>query len=232
MASDAHAVRKIKPVCGEALDAGVEVKLLATSLASVIDEPGKKGRTVAAAPARGVGDEVVDVERAPPREVLQDTKATDSRDLTAVCERREHVALCALASNSRYERILGDVRTELGHHRMACAHTGVVFDEADGHPRSLSQSGARGASRSQIMRTPRPRMHETLEIAIARPRGHVDLRGSAGGTIDAATCTANRYEATPRSDTPPRGRRAAQRRLSACADGEGLPPRARGLRFL
>ena len=59
-------------------DARVEVQLVAARAARLDAEPAHERAAVAAAAALGPGDEVVDVQVAPPREVLGEPEAGDA----------------------------------------------------------------------------------------------------------------------------------------------------------
>lgn len=112
---DVHAVAQVETVGGEALDAGVEVELVAVEAFCFRDQPREQLFAMALGAEGGVGDEIVDVEKVAPGEILEQAKS-GHRDGTAfVLEKCEAITGLHLLANAGQEIFGAEMGSQLRH---------------------------------------------------------------------------------------------------------------------
>jgi len=113
MARDVHSLSQVEAMGREALDAGVEVQLLATPLPCLVDEPVEKLLAVSVGAMRSGGHEIVDIQEPPPGEVLEEAIPGDGDRQAFVLDERQLIARFHLPTDARYEVVFCEVRSEL-----------------------------------------------------------------------------------------------------------------------
>ena len=134
MRFDVHSLSQIKSMGVESLDARQEPDVIAILAASMIDDPVEQ---LPAVPFRTIAilcDEVVDLEILPTVQPFADAYPGDGFHITGILDVDELEIECIhLSSDPRNEILLGDMRTELRHDRVAALDLGIGLGEGDGH---------------------------------------------------------------------------------------------------
>src|SRR5689334_10402279 len=113
MRGDVQPAREIEAVGAEALDAGVEVELVAARGPGLPDEPREQFLAEALRTETIGGDEVVDVQKFSPREIFRDAIAGGGFDGFAIGEKGEREAVALLAADLRDELRFAEMRAQL-----------------------------------------------------------------------------------------------------------------------
>ncbi len=84
MARDVHVMSQVEAVGSEALNARVEVQLATPEPLRFVDEPFEQSLAVSVRAMSVVGHQIIDVQKAPPGEILEDAISGDSDWLALV----------------------------------------------------------------------------------------------------------------------------------------------------
>jgi hypothetical protein len=159
MGDDVHPACEIKPVRAEAVDAGVEMELVAAPGLRQPDQPGDQLLPVALRAELFAGDEVVDVHEISPREAFGEAITGGGFDGFPIGEEGQMIAGLALSLDLRDKGVFLQVRTQLNHDGKAAADLRLSFGDGDrGHGRKLAKgtlrinAGRSGARRLEIHR--------------------------------------------------------------------------------
>lgn len=147
MAVQDHAVPQIEPVGVVPREAGIELQATATEFSAVLDEPGEERLAAAAPLGCGGGDEVIDVKKAAPNQVVDDPKAGNAAHGAGLFQVGKPVALVVLLPDAVDEGRFVKMRAQLPHHREAARDDGIFRGDGD-RPvqRGASVLGSGGAA--------------------------------------------------------------------------------------
>ena len=124
-----HALPEIKAMCVEALHAGIELKALAIVGAGQLAQPIEQSLAVAARTRIPIGDEIIDIQKAPVRQHFHHAKTGDGLDAIAGFKKRHLKSVLLLPTNPRYEIGCFKMRSQLRHHGEATLNFEIGLGE-------------------------------------------------------------------------------------------------------
>ena len=131
VARDGHPVREIKPMGIKALNAGVEVELVAACFSRPGDDPIEEGASKTLRAAFGIGDQVVHVANPGPGQKFEEPIACERANLSSGFEIGEPIALLLLAFDALDELRFVEMGTKLRHDRKTAKDRSVGFRVSD-----------------------------------------------------------------------------------------------------
>ena len=146
-----HAFTGVEAMGVLTLQTRIEMQRRAAGVSCVRLQPVEHGAACARGPRGVVGDEIVDVEMAPPGELLAEHEARHDEHAVTAHACGKAIARQTLALDLLDERRFAEMRPELRHDGPARTQTIRVLDERDvqfeGHARRRSSSAASSSTK-------------------------------------------------------------------------------------